>query len=73
MKQSLAAEYACSLICTIVIVENEAVKLLLNSVFSTIYKPIRPVRLVKTPEDANTFITLNVRNEAVDKLYSVEK
>lgn len=72
MKQSLSDIYQTSLICTILIVENEAIKVLLNTVFKTIYTPVRPVRLVKTAEDVKKFLTANLNNE-VKELYSEEQ
>jgi len=56
LKQSLISEYKTSLICTIVIVESEAVKMILNTLLTTMYTPVRPVRLVKTSDDANEFL-----------------
>lgn len=68
MKQSLSAEYEKSLICTIVLVESEAIQTILNTLLTTMYRPVRPVRLVKTPSDALNFISFHTKDR-IDKDY----
>lgn len=72
IKQSLMSEYTTSLICTIVIVESEAIKTILNMLFTTMYTPVRPVRLVKTVDDASDFLSNEKQGGHNASIYSQE-
>lgn len=63
MKQSLSVEYEQSLICTIILVESEAIQMILNTLLTTMYRPVRPVRLIKTPSDARNFIDVQIKEK----------
>lgn len=71
MKQSLMEEYKASLICSIILVENVAIKMLLNTLFSTMYTPVCPVRLLKTVTDAASFVASSKEKKRKDEAFEV--
>lgn len=57
MHSELGEVYKRLLVCTVVVTSNDVLRIFINGVLTTLYKPSRPVRFVKTPEDARAFVS----------------
>ena len=65
----LRTTYENILQCTIIMVNNAAVSAIINFVFTKLYEPTRPVRMLNNCEEAKSFIDLVMSSKNVD-IYS---